>query len=155
MAISDMYTDCGEGLRAPGGQNLDMSQQCALAVWKANCILGYILGRMTSRVREVTVPFYSTACDVPPALLHPGPWTSSTRNIWSYWNWSQGRPRRWSGGWSTSPMKTDGGSWAFSSWRREGSREIAFWYVEGTYKQEGEHFLTWSHTDRTKRMVLN
>jgi len=52
-------------------------------------------------------------------------------------------------------MKTDGGSWAFSSWRREGSREIAFWYVEGTYKQEGEHFLTWSHTDRTKRMVLN
>lgn len=38
MAISDMYTDCGEGLWVPGRQNLDMSEQFGrpTAFWAAS-----------------------------------------------------------------------------------------------------------------------
>ncbi|GAB0175590.1 hypothetical protein GRJ2_000024200 [Grus japonensis] len=41
-------------------KKLNMTQQCALAAQKANCILGCITRSVTSRLREGILPLYST-----------------------------------------------------------------------------------------------
>ena len=58
----------GKDLRVLGSEELHMSQQCAPAARKANCVLGCIQKAVASREREVIVPLYS----IPSAVLRPG-----------------------------------------------------------------------------------
>ena len=46
-------------MRVLGDERLHMSQQCPLAAWKANGILGFSTKRLASRDRELIVPLYS------------------------------------------------------------------------------------------------
>ena len=114
---------------------LNVTQQCDLAVKKANSIPGCFMQSITSRSREIIFPLYS-------ALMRPHLETSSglssTRETWTYWKSNQddqgtGAPLLWGeeDAWRdmcTNVWKEDAVQmepWSFSGAQWQDKRQVA------------------------------
>ena len=86
------------------GGELTMSQQCVLTAQKANRVLGCIQSSVGSRVRGGTLPLCSTLVR-PPCSAGSSSGGNQHQKDTELLERGQRRPRRCSGGWSTSPVR--------------------------------------------------
>lgn len=113
-----------------------------------NCILECIQRSVSSRLREIILPFYS-------ALEEPS-WSSastsgapSMERMWPYWNESRGGPEKWSENRSTSSKKKLRELELFSlENRRVQSDPIALSSTEGDLQIKLRELLTRTHSHR-------
>ena len=133
-------------------EKLDVSQQCALAAQKANCVLGCITKRVSSREREGIVPLCSAL--VRPYVKHRvQAWSPQHRKDVALLEQVQRRATKIIRGLehlSYEERLRELGLLSLEKRRLQGDLILAFQYLKGAYKQEGERLFTSVDSDGTR-----